>query len=299
MSYIAFDLDALNVAADVGRAAGIAEDRVIGGLARMWAWCFRQKTDVLSKTHVKGFFGADAIDALISFNFLAAGAGDGVYRVRGADRYLRVAEGRSRGGKIASGNLKKGTQRTPPQAGLETPAVPGPASGSLPAPSRLDAGPSPNTEHRTPNTEHRTPIEKETTLSTKVDRAPLRLEITEPPKPSPPSRVFDHWRLVMAKKARTTFDPKRRRAVERQLGAGYSVEDLCVAIDGCAKTPHNIGQNDQGQRYDDLELICRDAAHVEKFIHNATAPPRPSAKGPTEYDANYWVNKPAITEGHL
>lgn len=151
MSYIAFDLDALNVAADVGRAAGIAEDRVIGGLARMWAWCFRQKTDVLSETHVKGFFGADAIDALISFNFLAAGASDGVYRVRGADRYLRVAEARKRGGKAAAaaGNLRRGAGATATTQLQVPPSTPPAAPGAEP---QLPPSPTPNTEHRTPNT---------------------------------------------------------------------------------------------------------------------------------------------------
>lgn len=292
MSYIAFDLDALNEAPAVARFAGVPEDMVIAGMARLWAWCFREKVNIASTAQVRGHFGADITEALCEFGYLEADEHtDGYWRVRGADRYLRVAEGRSKGGKAAAaaGNLKRGAEKAAPAAPQLPPScLPAEAGDKLGLVPRLS-----------PNTEHRTPIEEETTLSTKVDRVPLRLEITEPPKPSPPSRVFDHWRLVMAKKARTTFDPKRRRAVERQLGAGYSVEDLCVAIDGCAKTPHNIGQNDQGQRYDDLELICRDAAHVEKFIHNATAPPRPSAKGPTEYDANYWANKPAITEGHL
>jgi hypothetical protein len=54
---------------------------------------------------------------------------------------------------------------------------------------------------------------------------------------------------------------------------GYTVEQLKLAVDGCARTPHNMGENDQRQRYDDLELICRDGAHVERFMRNATGPP--------------------------
>ena len=51
---------------------------------------------------------------------------------------------------------------------------------------------------------------------------------------------------------------------------GYSIDDLKLAINGCAVTPFNRGENERNQRYDDLELILRDASHIDRFIHNAT-----------------------------
>ena len=30
-----------------------------------------------------------------------------------------------------------------------------------------------------------------------------------------------------------------------------------------------MGKNDNGQRYDDIGLILRDAAHIDRFINNA------------------------------
>jgi hypothetical protein len=93
--------------------------------------------------------------------------------------------------------------------------------------------------------------------------------------PSLPARaVFDHWRTRMGKTERTAFDGKRRRAVEARLKDGYSPEDLMRAVDGCKVTPHNQGENDRGEKYDDLELICRDAGHVDRFIRNASDPPK-------------------------
>lgn len=83
--------------------------------------------------------------------------------------------------------------------------------------------------------------------------------------------VFEHWRRVMGKNARTAFDQKRRKAVEARLADGYTVEDLFRAVYGCALTPHNMGQNDRNERFDDLELICRDAAHVDRFKATAVA----------------------------
>lgn len=87
--------------------------------------------------------------------------------------------------------------------------------------------------------------------------------------------VFDHWCRVMAKRGNVVFGADRRRAVEARLKEGFEVEDLCRAVDGCSVTPHNIGQNDRGERFDDLELICRNSAHVERFKQNAEAPPKP------------------------
>lgn len=164
MSYIAFDLDALNQAPAVARAAGVDENLVIAGLARMWAWCFRTKTDAISETHARGFFGADVVDALLTFDFLAESAGEGVYRVRGADRYLQVSKARSENGKkaAASGNLKRGKSR--PAAGggagatFPNSAQPSPQCGPALPPTEPQQTPSP-----TPSTKHLTPstIEKD------------------------------------------------------------------------------------------------------------------------------------------
>lgn len=103
--------------------------------------------------------------------------------------------------------------------------------------------------------------------------------------PGPPSvgaLVFEHWRQVMGRGASAKFTKDRRRAVEARLKEGYSTDDLKLAVDGCAVTPHNIGQNAQGTRFDDLELICRSGGHVERFIGNARAPPTPPPAKPRD-----------------
>ena len=92
------------------------------------------------------------------------------------------------------------------------------------------------------------------------------------PIPSPAQEVFKHWQVVM-QHPRARLDKKRRHRLEAALKTGYSVEELKQAIDGCSKTPFNQGQNDRGQRYDDIELILRDASHIDRFIANAVNPP--------------------------
>jgi hypothetical protein len=62
---------------------------------------------------------------------------------------------------------------------------------------------------------------------------------------------------------------KEAKAIRARLKAGWSVADLCLAIDGCHQTPHNLGQNERGQKYLGLELIMRTCSQVQRFVEHA------------------------------
>lgn len=77
--------------------------------------------------------------------------------------------------------------------------------------------------------------------------------------------IFDAW--VEATKrdaARTKLTDKRRRVIRKAL-ADYSLEDLVAAVRGWKHSPHHRGENDRDTVYNDLELLLRDAQHIEKF----------------------------------
>lgn len=61
------------------------------------------------------------------------------------------------------------------------------------------------------------------------------------------------------------LDDRRRLKVAAAI-YDYGVDQCLVAIDGCAKSDFHMGRNKLGRRYDDLELIFRDQAHIEKFL---------------------------------
>jgi len=84
-------------------------------------------------------------------------------------------------------------------------------------------------------------------------------------------QVFDYWRETM-NHPKAKLDDKRRRKITARLKDGYNVSDLMRAIDGCKRSPHHMGDNDRATVYDDIELICRDAPHVDKFIKLADEP---------------------------
>ena len=77
-------------------------------------------------------------------------------------------------------------------------------------------------------------------------------------------QVFSHWMTVMGKAANTRLTDGRKSKIKQRL-KNYSVDDIKKAIDGCAKSEHHMGGNDQGTVYDDLSLICRSDDKLEYF----------------------------------
>ena len=136
--FIAVDLKAIEVHVPmVARAAGVADDRVLAGLVRLWHRCWSTSSDRLTATELAGLFGGDRIEALteaLCVEFLERSS-DG-FRARGAARYLRLrASFRDGARKTNEGRLKGDALRRRPKASAYSDAL------------------SPNTEHRTPNTE--------------------------------------------------------------------------------------------------------------------------------------------------
>ena len=87
------------------------------------------------------------------------------------------------------------------------------------------------------------------------------------------SFIFNVWKTTLGH-PNAVLDDKRKAVISKALKSGYSVDQLCQAITGCSLTPHNLGKNDRGQRYDGLHLILRDADQIDRFIRNAQSPPQ-------------------------
>lgn len=90
--------------------------------------------------------------------------------------------------------------------------------------------------------------------------------------------VFHHYRERHdhRNRYRRPKDSKAWRLIQARLAGGYSVAELCQAIDGYHKSPHHTGQNSTGTVYLDLELIMRDETHVDHGIEWSTNPPKPA-----------------------
>ena len=106
-----------------------------------------------------------------------------------------------------------------------------------------------------------------------TDKNSVEEASTAPAKPNPVSEVFGYWQETM-NSPHSRLSDKRARAIKARLKDGYTVEQLKRAVFGCSVTPHNMGFNERDQKYNDIELICRDAGHVDRFIANAARPPK-------------------------
>ena len=88
-------------------------------------------------------------------------------------------------------------------------------------------------------------------------------------------RLFTYWQ-EQCQHQRAKMTPERGRCIVARLKEGYSEADIRSAIDGAARAAH---VNDEtGQRYDDITLICRNGSKLESFIAR-------SGNGVSEVDA--------------
>ncbi len=76
--------------------------------------------------------------------------------------------------------------------------------------------------------------------------------------------IFAYWQKVM-NSPKSVLDANRRGLISRALEK-YSPTDICKAIRGCSRSPHNMGQNPQKTKYNGLDLILRNAEKIDRFI---------------------------------
>lgn len=82
--------------------------------------------------------------------------------------------------------------------------------------------------------------------------------------------VFEHYLSLGHRAAWTT---KRRRLIRARLDEKFTEDELKRSLDGFHASPFHRGENDRKTVYLDLELLFRDAKHVEEGLELANGPP--------------------------
>jgi len=88
--------------------------------------------------------------------------------------------------------------------------------------------------------------------------------------------IFQHWKTVF-EHPNAKASEKRRRLISARL-KDYSLSELRSAIDGYKLSAWHNGKNPSGQQYTSIELILRDAEHVERGIEFSRNPPKDGGK---------------------
>lgn len=86
-------------------------------------------------------------------------------------------------------------------------------------------------------------------------------------------RLFEYWKSIMGKrsvvKMTGAVGARRCTAVRRMLEAGYTEDDLRLAIDGCSLSEWHMGDNPTKTLYNDMTVIFRDRDRVARMIRLA------------------------------
>ena len=69
---------------------------------------------------------------------------------------------------------------------------------------------------------------------------------------------------VLGPRSTPQFTKDRRALIARRLKE-WPAADLIDAVQGWQHFPHNRGENERGTPFCDIELVLRDAAHIERF----------------------------------
>jgi hypothetical protein len=127
--------------------------------------------------------------------------------------------------------------------------VPGDMSGKSPPP--VPSRPVPSR-----------PIEE--AIASSVGLAPDRPDVVS---------VFDRWRTLF-EHPKAKLDAKRSRLIAAAIKSHGA--DMCLrALEGYSRDPFTLGTNDRHKRFDEIELLLKDAQHIERgcgLIDGSSAP---------------------------
>lgn len=76
-------------------------------------------------------------------------------------------------------------------------------------------------------------------------------------------QVFETWKAATGK-VKARLDEKRARRIRWALD-NFPLEDVVDAVQGWRHSAHHRGENERNTKYNDLELLLRDATHLERF----------------------------------
>lgn len=158
MAFVQVDFDAIAKAPSVASIVGSTAANVIGGLVNLWCHCWKEETSTVTPLVIEGLFGLQSprlVEALVGFGFLAEA--EGGFRVKGAERYLRILEAKSDAGKARAGKAKRvgGRFKKDQQSTSRPPAEHQQATSSQPAADQPPPALTQITDHRSQNTERK------------------------------------------------------------------------------------------------------------------------------------------------
>lgn len=183
---------------------------------------------------------------------------------------------KSRAGKSAGAGLSEDEDATVPGQSADCPRTRTVSSEDCQAPDQTRPDQSRPDQSSPVQTSQGQGFAPEAELSPAGAGAVVALTLIPPPAASESRKaedvraVFAHYRTKHPRAfPKPRPDSSEWRAISKQFDGGYTVADLCRAIDGYHLSPFHCGENDRGQKYLDLGLIVRTGDHVRRGIEYA------------------------------
>lgn len=196
--------------------------------------------------------------------------------------YLKRTRSQGRDGRwITESEISEVSDQVTPEAGY--PSSVEPASAEPPSGGPASAEPTSDDPALIQSTDDR-----ELLPSTETDHGvPTSLTLV-PPSPArvdPVQQVFDAWIEAARRTGKTQLSPKRRRLIAAALKA-YPIDDVLDAVRGWLFSEFHCGENGQRKVYNEIELLLRDAEHIEQFRDLArNSRPTPGRRTPQSWSA--------------
>jgi len=127
-----------------------------------------------------------------------------------------------------------------------------------------DLAPVPIPSRPVPEEQNRDRVEGKSEGPGDPPTTPVRVSVRDQAK-----TVLLYWQRILSPKSKTT-EPRIAK-VSARLAEGYTVEQLCMVVDGAKLTPWNMGQNPAGAMYTGVENIFGNADKVDRHIATAEA----------------------------
>ncbi len=128
-------------------------------------------------------------------------------------------------------------------------------------------------------------LERESRSETTEANTSVEQARPEPGAPDPVAVVFEAWKQSTGRPRANlggATGRKRRALIQRAL-KDYPLEDVLAAVQGWKRSAHHRGENSRRTVYNDLELLLRDAEHIERFrdLHLAGSNGHRGTTGPS------------------
>ena len=272
------------------RILNISEPTALGHITLLWLNVMQRVPDGLLTNHDAEDIAAYAkwdgdaqifVAALIEVLFLDLS--DGIYHIHDWDVHTLHGKDKNRRerDKHRKRSQPESVQATQPNAPAKEKSTRDPQdANSIPTEFQAPAMEfqAPASEFQAPATEFQAPamefqpysrvensrIDKSRVEKKKHTRAYAREDVL---------LIFSHYRKFH-QHAHPSPQPNsiEWKAIAARMAEGYSVDDLCKAIDGCHRSPFHLGQNESGTKHTGLRIVVRDGSQVANFISMANNP---------------------------